>query len=990
MGAKSFGYTGGWQKFVVPKGVAAVSVTLNGAGSGGTKRGGQVSGQIKVTAGQTLYVQIGGAGKPHSGETGGGSAFGGGAPGGKGRGHAGGDGGGGASAVRLGSATGTILAVAGGAGGTSGDGGVGGSGGGLIGENGWPSATEGAYGNATGGTQVQGGSRGTSGLGAVYDGYGATDTALSPGGAGGGPNYLDTFGGGGGGGGFRSGGGGQAGVGTQAPGGGGGGGSNYTGGLVGYSSGQARGNSSNGSAALTWVDPAPANQPPSPPTEVLVNGNAPVDELATYSTGIVSITAKVDDPNAGQTVRIVVQFSPTNDFSKNVQTVTSAAVAQTKRTGVYLRGLSQNTRYWARIRTRDSAGLLSTNYTSVNFWTNRFPTEPILVAPADNTMISELSSVTFEWTHQDPDETSSQRAYELRWRQAATPSTLAGAWTTVGFTTYFNKYVADPGTFAPNMFHEWEVRTSDPQGTWGPWSTTSSFYISGTSTSPVLLDPIRGEAADVAKPLTLTWQFRDPDQGDGQASADIRYRPITPAGDNEWFTLLGDATTPGTTSAWTLPIHTLIPGVHYEWQARTHDTLTGSVSEWSESANFWAISTPGVSGLPAPLIETPELQGSLGQGSHRVFIYDRGGKVLRGEVTPVASLFYSRKRDDISNAIIDTNGFGSDCCELLAGLRSWMHEVVIFRDGVRVWEGPITRITYAPDSVEIEAKDVMAYVYRRIMRQGYNDAWRIVNGVELGDTTVVERASRITMNALAPDDPNILPYLTSFNFPDDAPQSRVVPDYSRTAWEEVDDLAATAGLDYVTVGRRIIYWDTHRPIGRLPEMRDENFSDPPVVSEYGMQLATDFGVTNNNGVWGLASRDRGPYGLIEQLASAYGESDGTATEALTPASRAALEKTLTSQAERNIAGRWPTPLVVRVPDNSTLNPETNVGINQLIPGVWIPLRSQGTCRDVAQWQKLDLVSVTEGSGGERISVTMSPAPNGGADPDADTAATEEA
>ena len=50
---------------------------------------------------------------------------------------------------------------------------------------------------------------------------------------------------------------------------------------------------------------------------------------------------------------------------------------------------------------------------------------------------------------------------------------------------------------------------------------------------------------------------------------------------------------------------------------------------------------------------------------------------------------------------------------------------MVFRDGVRVWEGPITRITYTTTDVEFEARDVMVYVYRRIMRQGYNDAYRI-------------------------------------------------------------------------------------------------------------------------------------------------------------------------------------------------------------------------------------------------------------------------
>src|SRR6185436_18290223 len=97
----------------------------------------------------------------------------------------------------------------------------------------------------------------------------------------------------------------------------------------------------------------------------------------------------------------------------------------------------------------------------------------------------------------------------------------------------------------------------------------------------------------------------------------------------------------------------------------------------------------------------------------------------------------------------------------------------------------------------------------------------------LGLLSVVRRAALLITQALAPFDPNVLPYLTALEFANDAKESRIVADWSRSCWEEVDDLAATGGLDYCTVGRRIILWDTHRPIGRLPEMRDGDFSDSP-------------------------------------------------------------------------------------------------------------------------------------------------------------------
>jgi hypothetical protein len=312
-----------------------------------------------------------------------------------------------------------------------------------------------------------------------------------------------------------------------------------------------------------------------------------------------------------------------------------------------------------------------------------------------------------------------------------------------------------------------------------------------------------------------------------------------------------------------------------------------------------------------------------------------------------------------------------------------------------VWEGPITRISGTHDALEIEAQDVMVYVYRRILRQGYNDAYRIINGQQVGMKTVVQRATRIIMNCLAYDDPNVLGYLTPVENSEDAKNSRVVNDFTTTAWEEIDNLAAQAGLDYTVVGRRIVLWDTHRPIGRLPEMRDGDFSDSPIVTEYGMSASNFFGVTNNDDVFGYATEvspgddDAGPTGWLEQLASAYGQSEADATSReLTRADKEQLKITLGEQAQRNLKGRWPPPLVVRIPDNSTLSADLNIGINQIVPGVWIPLRATDTVRKVSQWQKLDSMEVSEDSQGERISVVMSPAPNGGGDPDDDASQVE--
>lgn len=1034
--------TPGWHDFNVPTDVERVTVILNGAGSnGGTAReGGHVVGDLLVNDGWTLKCFVGGVGAASSGPTGGSGGAGGGARGGDGhQGFAGGDGGGGVSLIRVNSTTGSVKVVAGGAGGNSGDGGIGGDGGGSNGGQGHRGTSGTApTGVATGGTQTQSGNGGTSSAGKDFNGDDAGSGVLGGGGHGGGSTSR-SHGGGGGGGGYRGGGGGTASSAGYAPGGGGAGGSNYVGGLTNVNAnGQGTGGTGNGSVSITWVTPAPKNQPPNPPSQVQLSGVDVTDVMHTRITGSPHVSAIVSDPDPApkDTVRIVVRYSTQESFA-NYKTVQSPLVKQANSSAkppedgkavAQMGDLAQNTRYWVRVYAQDEHDLLSVNYSGFSFWTNEVsaPDTLTLNGGGSGITIQSVDSATFAWNFNDPDQGDRQSGFQLRYRTTASSSTPAGAWNVLDKPNTAdnlspvagppaqtrNQWVFDPGTFKGNQFYEWQVRTKDLQGLWSEWSLTSKFFSASTTSPPILVAPLHDVAVDVTKPVTLVWRFIDPDPHDTQLKADIRWLVVDQSLDLQdqkdvWTLVLGDTTTPGSEETWTFPPDTFVSGYQYQWEVRTYDHL-GNVSDWSNVGGFWAIGTPGSLSGPEPIPEFRTPQGSLGCGEYRVFIYEQGGQRIIGEIHSIASLQFNRVRDDISTCTLATNGLGdADCCQMYADVRSWMHELVVFRDGVRVWEGPVTGITYTTTDVTFSARDVMVYVYRRILRQGYNDAYRITERNSDGSVKshegvyqVVKRAENIIANALAPFDPNVLPYLTTIQSGGDAKESRIVPPWSTTAWEQVDDLAATAGLDYTVIGRRILLWDTHVPIGRLPTMTDGDFSDSPIVSEYGMQTATFLAVTNGSGVAGTVAIDNPdrpkqtppyyPYGPVEMLASSYSETAAASTQTLTQQGLADLVSGLTDQASRNISGRFPTPLIVRVPDNSSLSPDCAVGFQQLVPGVWVPLRASGTCRTVTQWQKLDSVTVDVDETGEKVSVVLSPAPNHGQDPDADQAAIDDA
>lgn len=524
-----------------------------------------------------------------------------------------------------------------------------------------------------------------------------------------------------------------------------------------------------------------------------------------------------------------------------------------------------------------------------------------------------------------------------------------------------------PGTVLPLGRTNGDLAPGNyPATNTSPWSEPVTVTVSAQVPQPLLMSPVGSAAVPAGVVIPLTWQYRNtasPPFAQAQRTVQIRA-----AGETAWTTVA--------TGAGSSPVHSLdanfgVAGTEYEWRVQVRDT-DNSLSNWSEIGRFWVVPAPSSGGV-RPVPSGTIAGATLGCGTHRVMVYRRGGLTFVGEISQLVHVDWSRVRDDISTAKIVIQGWGIDCGKLLARLHCWAYEIVIFRNNGfgmdRVWEGPITLLTFEQDSVTIHAKDVMVYPYRRIIRQAMNDA-------KFGDT-VTSRAARALQSALAPDDPNVLAYLTVLSKADDARETRSAPPYSRTAFEEVDDMASNAGLDYTAVGRAILLWGTKHRIGTLPTFTDSDLGATPIVSEYGMSMANRYVVSDGNGVWGAADRlgvsgNDEDHGLVEMLSSTW----ATDTEAVdhSASSAATAIETFEGYAERSIADRYMPgpPVVVRIPDNTSLNPSASVSIQHLVPGVVIPLQSTGTLRKVTANQKLDSVKVVEEEGKETITITLSP------------------
>lgn len=353
---------------------------------------------------------------------------------------------------------------------------------------------------------------------------------------------------------------------------------------------------------------------------------------------------------------------------------------------------------------------------------------------------------------------------------------------------------------------------------------------------------------------------------------------------------------------------------------------------------------------------------ALGCETHTAFIYDRGGITRIAPITDVLSVSWERVRDDIGSGRVLVSNPTPECARMLAGLSTARHELVIYRGAQRVWEGPLTRIAYHRSHVVLEARDVMHYAYRTVLRKEYDNSTTKA-------TTCIQRALNMMsgeMNrkeALSPP-ANVLPHVRALFAEGDSRTSAKTLPYQSTVFEQIDSMAAKSGMDYAVMGRSILLFDTHTIIGVAPQMTENDFVGDVIVTEYGMEMATFAAVTDGKGGYGKAGVDVDPYyGNWEILHTAYQEEGAEAP----------TQNELTSQAVRNLDGRNPAPVDVRIPDGSRLNPKGAWSIQDLVPGVRIPLVATFTARTVSQMQKLDRVAVTDGPEGEAVMVTLSPA-----------------
>lgn len=323
---------------------------------------------------------------------------------------------------------------------------------------------------------------------------------------------------------------------------------------------------------------------------------------------------------------------------------------------------------------------------------------------------------------------------------------------------------------------------------------------------------------------------------------------------------------------------------------------------------------------------------AVGCASHSYTITDRDGGTVSatGILTAVQ---YNRVLNDSSTANVTLGVSGPDCCAEMGAIRSWRHQLNIYRGDDFVWSGFITNVDWSVSFTKVTAVDIIGLMDRRVPHQAF----------DFTGTDLTEIARQLVEDALAPDDPGHTVQVTG---PAMVLGGRA---YERNVGQTADHLRdlSDTGIDFTALGTKVVIMpdDFAEVVGRLS---DEDLPEGVTVSEDGASLATRQIVAGSQQgtAVGTAGGVNPYYGLLEQY-----------TE----------QTTITDQASADIAAAAKLKSSLGVPvfidtQNVTLAPTAPVSVAQLVPGWCVDISTDATCRTITQRLKITGLHVTEDGG----------------------------
>lgn len=311
-----------------------------------------------------------------------------------------------------------------------------------------------------------------------------------------------------------------------------------------------------------------------------------------------------------------------------------------------------------------------------------------------------------------------------------------------------------------------------------------------------------------------------------------------------------------------------------------------------------------------------------------------------------ADISWGRSLNDSSSAQIKVglSGGTADCCALAGSLRTWGHQIRITRESDLVWEGPIVHLDYGRDELVVHARDVSVWLARRVVHSVLDFR---------GGEDLSEIARQLIEHGFQLDDPNVVAYLqvTTANI---LGERYYMPNEPQYILDLLNELART-GIDYTVIGRRIAIFP-ELSADTLPTLRQDDIMDELRVAEDGLAGAT-YAQVRGRGVVGEFGGASDFYGLLERTVTEDNILD---------------VPNCVLRAEAIVEAGNPIPLYITTPGQSRLACTAPVAINDLVPGVLVPLVLDvgEVCRSVSTMMRLISVDVSVNAGEENVSVEL--------------------
>ncbi len=366
---------------------------------------------------------------------------------------------------------------------------------------------------------------------------------------------------------------------------------------------------------------------------------------------------------------------------------------------------------------------------------------------------------------------------------------------------------------------------------------------------------------------------------------------------------------------------------------------------------------------------------TLGCAKYEVYVQTAGGFRFLERIRNITELRWSRILNETSEMRVDftLSGTDGDCCGVVSTINPWQHELAVFRDGVEVWCGPVTggEIDLDTNTAWFSAKDLSAWFDKRWVEVMDTD-------VEFDEADILEVYEWLMAHAYNKDPWNMSWFFNAERLNIPISRTYIAYDTDSERWggsypkvgSELRDLR-DGGMDFTVVRRVYLAGNLISNTTPVARLVDGDWIKRPKIIIVGNGMATEVGVGGGPGgysgwyddqIWIERPNDeyRAQFGLLQEFEPAQGfDEEDTYTVPNPITQRAYSLRELKKRPYEYVSG-------------GALSPSANVTFDQLIPGRFVQVDIQQSCRTVIGQYMLTAVNVAYNGEGETVSVDMAP------------------